>query len=307
MSNIRAEIARELHKQSRKNFPTRYVELKGVDDLYQADLVEMLPFASVNKGYKYILTMINCFSKYAIAVPLKTKTAKEVVIALKPILEIHKMKHFQTDQGKEWFNSHIQSLLKHFNINHYYTHSDKKASIVERFNRTLKGEMWKLFTVQGNFKWLQILPDIIERYNNKVHSTIGLKPVDVNKHNEEQILMRIVRSRKMKVYKQKYKVGDKVRVSLRFKQLSKGYWPRWSNEVYTVSKVQPTNPPTYILKDSKGEVLKGGFYQEELSKTKFSDTYLVQKVIRRKGDRLLVRWLGFDKSHDSWISQSELV
>lgn len=74
MSNIRAEVARELHKQSRKNFPTRHVELKGINDLYQADLVEM-PFFSVNNGYKYILTMINCFSKYAIAVPLKSKKA----------------------------------------------------------------------------------------------------------------------------------------------------------------------------------------------------------------------------------------
>lgn len=71
MSSIRTEIARELHRQSRKNFPTRYVELKGVHDLYQADLVEMKEFSSVNKGFKYILTMINCFSKYAIAVPLK--------------------------------------------------------------------------------------------------------------------------------------------------------------------------------------------------------------------------------------------
>lgn len=307
MTNIRAEIARELHKQSRKNFPTRYVELKGVNDLYQADLVEMIPFATVNKGYKYILTMINCFSKYAIAVPLKSKTAREVVSALKPILEIHKMKHFQTDQGTEWFNSQIQSLLKIHNINHYYTHSATKASIVERFNRTLKGEMWKLFTEQGNFKWLQLLPLIIKQYNTKVHRTIGVRPIDVTKENEKEILLRIARSRKKSVYKQKFKVGDKVRISLRFKQMTKGYWPRWSNEVYTVWKVQQTNPPTYILKDYKSEVVKGGFYQEELSKTKFSDIYLVQKVLRKKGDKLLVRWLGFDKTHDSWIDKSELV
>lgn len=307
MSNIRAGIAKELHKQSRKNFPTRHVELKGVNDLYQADLVEMIPFALVNKGYKYILTMINCFSKIAIAVPLKSKKAIEIVNALKPILKEHKMKHFQTDQGTEWFNSMVQLLLKSYGINHYYTHSDKKASIVERFNRTLKGEMWKLFSERGSFKWLEILPEIIQKYNNKKHRTIGVRPIDVNKQNEKEILIKIVKGRKKKLFKQRFNVGDKVRISLRFKQMTKGYWPRWSNEIYTVWKVQQTNPPTYLLKDFNGEVLKGGFYQEELSKTKFNDIYLVKKVIRKKGDKLLVRWLGFDKSHDSWIDKSELV
>lgn len=307
MKNIRAKIARELHKQSRKNFPTRYVELKGINDLYQADLVEMKPFASVNKGYKFILTMINCFTKYAIAVPLKSKTSTEIVNALKPILENHKMKHFQTDQGTEFFNSKVQSLLKRHNINHYYTYTDKKASIVERFNRTLKGEMWKQFTELGNFKWLQILPLIIDKYNNKKHRTIGQKPIDVNKQNEQEVLLKILKSRSHKIYKSKFNVGDKVRISLRFKHMTKGYWPRWSNEIYTVWKVQHTNPPTYILKDFKGEVLKGGFYHEELSKTKFDDVYLVQKVIRRKGNKLLVRWLGFDSTHDSWIDEKELV
>lgn len=307
MSNIRANIAKELHKQSRKNFPTRHVELKGVNDLYQADLVEMIPFARVNKGYKYILTMINCFSKYAIAIPLKTKKADEVVEALKPILKSHKMKHFQTDEGTEWFNSKVKSLLQSHNINHYFTYSNKKASIVERFNRTLKGKMWKIFSSIGNFKWIDILPALINKYNKTKHRTIGVKPVDVTKANEREILIKIVKSRKKPVYKRKFNVGDKVRVSLRFKLMTKGYWPRWSNEIYSVWKVQQTNPPTYILKDSNGEVLKGGFYQEELSKTKFSDIYLVEKVIKNKGDKLLVRWLGFDKTHDSWIDKSELV
>jgi hypothetical protein len=307
MTNIRASIAKELHKQSRKHFPTRHVELKGLNDLYQADLVEMIPFAGVNKGYRYILTMINCFSKYAIVVPLKTKRADEIVAALKPILENHKMKNFQTDQGTEWFNSKVQSLLQSYGINHYYTYSDKKASIVERFNRTLKGEMWKSFSELGSFKWLEILPDLLKKYNNKKHRTIGVRPIDVTQENENEILRKIVSTRKQHLYKHKFKVGDKVRISLRFKQLTKGYWPRWSNEIYTVWKTQLTNPPTYILKDYKGEVLKGGFYQEELSKTNFNGIYLIEKVIRRKGNKLLVRWLGFDKTHDSWIDESKLV
>ena len=305
--NVRAGIARELHKQARVNYPTRYVELKGINDLYQGDLVEMIPFAKINKGYKYIMTIINCFSKYAIAIPLKTKKAFEIVAALTPVLKNHPMKHFQTDQGTEWFNTKVKSLLQKFNVNHYFTYSDKKASIVERFNRTLKGKMWKTFSEQGNYRWLELLRKLITNYNNTVHRTIKMKPRDVTKLNEKEVLLNIIKNRKSFYVKPKFSVGDKVRISRIQKAFTKGYVPRWSNEIYTVHRVQPTRPVTYLLKDERGEVIKGGFYQQELSKTKYSNTFLVEKVIRRKGNKFLVRWLGFDKSHDSWIYKKDLV
>lgn len=311
MSNVRAGIAKELHKQVRRNYPTRYVELKGINDLYQADLVEMIPFSRFNKGFKYIMTIINCFSKFAIAIPLKSKSANDIVNALEPILQQFPMKHFQTDQGTEWFNSKVKLLLNKYNINHYYTFSDKKASIIERFNRTLKNNMWRNFTQQGNFKWLFILNNLLKTYNDTVHRTIGVKPNQVSSVNEKEILLRIVKNRKVlnnnnNNFKIKFNINDRVRISRLPKQFNKGYWPRWSNEIYTVSKIQPTKPVTYILKDYKGDLIQGGFYEEELSKTRFRDTYLIEKVIKRKGDKLLVRWLGFDKTHDSWIDKKDL-
>lgn len=112
MTKIRKVLAEELHKPARRKFARRKVTLKGLNDLYQADLVEMGPYARVNKGMRFILTMINCFSKYAFAVPLKSKSALDVVRALEPILKKHKMKHLQTDQGKEFYNKHISTLLK---------------------------------------------------------------------------------------------------------------------------------------------------------------------------------------------------
>jgi hypothetical protein len=307
MGEVRTLIAKELHKQGRVNYPRRYVELKGISDLYQADLVEMIPYSRINKGFKYIMTIINCFSKFAIALPLKSKQADEIVANLEPVLKKYPMKHFQTDQGKEWFNLKVKALFEKYNINHYATFSDMKASIVERFNRTLKTKMWRLFSVNGNYKWLELLPLLIDNYNNTIHRTIGLKPIDVNKLNEKNVLLKIVNDRKKYFFKQKFNVGDRVRISRIQKVFTKGYLPRWSNEIFTVWKVQPTNPVTYLLKDDKGEVLKGGFYQEELSKTKIKDTYLIEKVIRKKGDKLLVRWLGFDESHDSWIDKKDLL
>lgn len=305
--NVRREIAQELHKQVRKNFPTRFVELKGLNDLYQADLVEMLPFSKVNKGYKYILVLINCFSKYAIAKPIKSKNANEIERVLKPILNKYPMKHLQTDKGTEFYNSRIKSLLTSYNINHYSTFSDKKASIVERLNRTLKARMWQCFSEQGNYKWLDLLPIIVKKYNSAFHRTIGMAPADVNKSNEEFVLKRIVKNRQFRVVRIRFKIGDKVRISRYKKLFTKGYLPNWSNEIYTVWKILPTTPITYILKDETGNVLRGGFYQQEISKTKTGNVYLIEKVLRKKGNKLLVRWLGFPKSSDSWIDAKDLI
>lgn len=297
-------VAKELHRPARRNYVRRKVTLKGIRDLYQADLVEMIPYAKVNRGMRYILTMLNCFTKFAFAIPLKNKTGVEVAKALEPILKKHKMKNFQTDQGKEWFNTHVGKLMKKYNINHYATYSDLKASIVERLNRTLKEKMWTKFTAKGSYEWLSVLPEIMKQYNSTKHSTIGMKPKDVRQKHVKSILTRL--DSKLKKPTPKFKVGDKVRISKYKRTFSKGYLGNWTNEIFTVYAVKPTRPVTYILQDFKGEVLKGGFYEQELSASKTGEIYLVDKVLRRKGKKLLVRWRGFDKKHDSWVNANDI-
>lgn len=308
--SVRAIIAKELHKQKRRNFKRRYVELKGINDLYQADLVEVIPLARLNNGYRYIMTMINCFTKYAYAVPLKSKTGNEIVKALVPILKTIRFKHFQTDQGTEWLNTLVQMLFKKYNVNHYFTYSDKKASIVERFNRTLKNMMWIMFTEQGTYEWWKNLTDLVNSYNNNVHRTIGMRPIDVTRNNERQVLEKIYADRKKKyppVSKPKFKLHEAVRISKYKGTFAKGYEQNFSNEIFTIAEIKNTNPLTYIIKDHKGELIKGAFYEQEMTKVKHPDIYLVEKIIRTKGDKVLVRWLGFDKSHDSWISRTSII
>src|SRR5204863_31899 len=98
-----------------------------------------------------------------------------------------------------------------------------------------------------------------------------------------------------------------VRISKNKKVFKKGYLPNWTNETFKLYAIKPTRPVTYILQDSKGEILKGGFYAEEISKSKTGDVYFVEKVLQRKGSKLLVRWKGYDSSHDSWIDSKDLV
>ena len=312
MGGKKAEIVEELHRPARKNFPRRNTVLKGINDLYQADLVEMIPYSKVNRGFKYILTIINCFTKVADAFPLQNKTAKSIVEAMEQFLEKtgKQIKHLQTDHGKEFYNSSFRKLMMEYNINHYSTNSEMKAAIVERFNRTIKGDMYKRFSLRGTYVWYDILPDLIRSYNNRYHRAIGMKPRAVTKKNEDIVRDNIKKSTRIKDELRPPKVfhiGDQVRISKEKSIFSKKYLPNWTNEVFTVFRVQPTMPETYILKDKSGELLQGGFYGHELMKSTIGDVYLIEKILKRKKDRYFIRWLGFNSSHDSWVNKKDIV
>jgi hypothetical protein len=310
--DLKTQIVNELHRPARKNFPRRNTVLKGMNDLYQADLVEVIPHSRINKGFKYILTVINCFTKVADAIPLSNKTGKTVSQAMEKIIKRDKnsIRHLQTDDGKEYFNQWFDALMKKYEINHYSTKSDKKASIIERFNRTLKGSMYKQFSSRGSYVWYDILSKLIKDYNHKYHRTIGMKPIEVNKNNERFVMSRIIKMTKPKVEKMQPKsfvIDDHVRISKHKTIFTKGYFPNWTNEVFTVYRVQPTYPETYLLKDKNGELLQGAFYGHELLESKTGNVYLVEQILRKKKDKVYVRWLGFDKTHDSWVSKKDLL
>ena len=147
------QVAEELHKPARRRYPRRKFNMRGLNETYQIDLVDMQAYSNVNRGFKYLLTVIDVFSKYAWAIPIKNKSAEEVTKAMDTILtEERHPQNIQADQGTEFFNSSFSQLLKKYKIHLYYTFSNLKASIIERFNRTLKSMMWKKFTLNDNYK-----------------------------------------------------------------------------------------------------------------------------------------------------------
>lgn len=300
-------LIKELHKAARRNFRTLPVTLKGINDLLQADLVDVSRFKKFNKNHTFILMVINAFSKQAFAVPLKNKSAPVVTKAFEEILNKidQPVKNLLTDRGTEFYNSNFQSLMKKYKINHYSTFSPKKATIVERLNRTLMSWIFQAFSLQGSYKWLDVLPKILERYNNKIHRTIKMRPNDVKGPKIEKKLLKEVYNRARVLEIPKFKVGDLVRISKFKNTFEKGYLPSWSTELFKVENVMPTSPVTYRLKDLKDSTVAGNFYAEELQKTKFPDTYLVEKILKTKGQKVLVKWLGFDET--SWVSKADLV
>jgi transposase InsO family protein len=301
MERERREIYKELHRPVRHNFVRRKYEIRSLHDSWQSDLIDMQAHSRLNKGYKYILVAINNFSKFVYLEALKSKSGPEVSEAFERILKRAPVPvNLQTDKGKEYFNQHFKRLMKRYKINHYATHSELKCGICERVNRTLKSMLYKNFSIKGKFEWLSDLKKLVAIYNNTVHSTIKMRPVEVSEKNEKQIL-RDIYQKVIKIRKDKFAEGDKVRVSRYKKIFDKSYHPNWSYEVYTIHKKLCTNPTTYVLKDGKDEILQGCFYEMELMKTKHADIYLIEKIIRRKGNKMLVKWMGHDSSYNSWI------
>lgn len=302
------QLVDEIHSPARRNYARLRTEMRGINDTLQADLVEMIPFAKHNRGNKYILTVINIFSKKAYARALKNKSAEEVKAALESVLDSlgYTVKHIHTDRGKEFYNAAVRTMLQSRNIHLYSTFSRMKAAICERFNRTLKSRMWKYFSLRSTSEWIDILPKLVDEYNDTKHRTIKMKPNDVDKHNEEQLLLSVYNNSAPTVSKTKFKVGDSVRISKSKHVFEKGYTPNWTTEIFTIRKVQKTNPITYLLKDWRDVDVEGVVYTEELLLAKYPDVYLVEKVLRRRNNQVYVKWVGFDDEFNEWIDADKL-
>lgn len=304
--NVKDGIVRELHRPARRNFTRRHVTIKGQYDLFQSDLVDLQAYSRENGGHRYILVVVDAYSKFAWARALTSKSGKEVATAMLDILSTCAAMptNVQTDHGTEYYNLHFRRVMSDLGINHYSVYSTKKACMAERFIRTLKARLYKNFSSRGSYKWVDVLPDIIHSYNTTVHSTIKMRPCDVK---DNRLLSTVYHYGVSAPPKPKFRVGDHVRLSKYKTVFRKGYLPQWSTEVFRVIRVQSTHPVTYIIEDLEGAPIHGAFYAEELQKTRYPHHYLVEKILRRKGNRVLVKWLGFPSSKNSWIATSDVL
>ena len=302
------KLADELHKGIRRKFPRRRVISNEIDKIWSADLVDMQAFSRYNSGIKYLVNVIDVFSKYAWSIPVKNKTGIEITNAFKQIIKNRKPKMLWVDQGSEFYNKTFQQFLKENGIEMYHTFNEGKAVIVERFNRTLKNRMWKYFSANNTNKYLDVLPKLIEKYNNTKHSSIKMTPVEATlKKNEGKVYFNLYGNLKAYEGTPKFQIGDKVRISKKKRMFEKGYTPNWTEEIFVIDTVQYTNPVTYALKDLSNVEVKGSFYEPELQ-TAEQEVFRIEKVLRRDYKKKLafVKWKGYDSSFNSWIPLSDL-
>ena len=294
-----------LHKPIRRKFNRQRVLVGRVDQQWQADLVDLQSISKNNDGYKYLLTCIDVLSKYAWVVPLKNKTGISIIEAFESIFTDRKPTKLQTDKGTEFLNNPFQKYLDDLNVRHFTTENDDiKACIVERFNRTLKTRMWRYFTKNSTYRYLDVLPKLTKAYNNSYHRKIKTKPSDVKKTTRKLLRNFHARPHKRRI---RFKIGDHVRISKTVRTFKKGYVANWSEETFEITKIDQTNPLVYTIKDYNDEELKGRFYGWELQKVAKKDVFRIENVIKCTKGQCLVKWLGYPPSFNSWVSKKDIT
>ena len=194
----------------------------------------------------------------------------------------------------------------------YSIHKKEKSVVAERSIKTLKNKIYKYMTsISKNF-YIDKLEDIVNEYNDTHHRTIKMKPIDV----KDNTYIDLVELCSMELHSEKvvnnsnkypkFKVGDYVRISKYKNVFAKGYMPNWSEEVFIISKIENTVPWTYIINVLNGEEFIETFYEKELQKTNQKE-FRIEKVLKKKGDKLYVKWKGSNDSYNSWIDKKDLV
>src|SRR5690606_21539749 len=195
------------------------------------------------------------------------------------------------DKGSEFYNKLMKDFLSKNNIQIYSVYGDNKSPIVERLNRTIKQQLWIHFDTKYTNRWIDIIDKIVSDYNNKIHSTTKLTPIDASKKENEQYLLELQEKRYNKIVISttnipKYKINDKVRISLVKNKLQKGYESNWSREIYTICGIKYSFPVMYYVMDYNNEIIDGAFYEQELLKTELTDDkrhYIIRSEERRVG------------------------
>ena len=302
------ELSEELNKPVINKFERKKVIVNHIDEIHSCDLVDMIKYSRVNKGYKYIFTNIDIFSKYSWSFPLKTKTIKDIKPCFQKIFKERKPKFIWSDQESSFFSKEMLNFFEDNNVKIYHTYSNLKAVIIERFNRSLRELMMKEFVKNNNTVWYNILPKLIKTYNNRYHRTIKMRPIDVNKSNEKHI-KNTVYNYNIINKKPKYKIYDLVRISLKRRQLfdkSTGNI-KWSEGLFKIYKINKSNVISYQIKDMNNEIIKGIFYEKELQLTKnTTGEYIIEKILKTKGNQMYVKWRGYSNNFNSLVNKSDI-
>ena len=189
----------------------------------------------------------------------------------------------------------------------YSTENEEKSCVVERWNRTMKEKMYKYFSANSTRRYIDVLDEMVSIYNNARHSSIKMTPAKASvKANERVVWLNLYGGLYPEPGKPKFKVGDRVRITRKKGTFEKGYTPRWTEELFTVSRVQYTDPPTYKITDYNGEEIQGTFYEQELQHTA-QEIFRIEKVIRKRGNRSFVKWVGYPDTFNSWVDNEELM
>ena len=247
--NIKIFINEIYSKPPKKNYATNKTDVYYIDDIWSLDILDLKDYGPENnRKYRYVLVVIDNFSKYGWTIPLKNKNAQTIKDSFENILISSKRKPnlIETDRGKEFYNNVFQDFLNKNNIKLYSRNSSYGAVFAERFNRTIRDLLKKIVFEQCDAKWIDVLPTITKQYNNRIHSSIKLTPKQASlKKNEGYVYKNLLDKRKK--IKPKYEIGDLVRTADLKRTFSKGDTTNWSYKLYKITEIINDVIPSYRL------------------------------------------------------------
>ena len=251
--NIKTFINEIYSKPPKKYYPTNKTDVYHIDDIWSLDILDLKDYGPENnRGYRYVLVVIDNFSKFGWTIPLKNKNAQTIKDSLENFLISSKRKPnlIESDRGKEFYNNIFQDFLNKNNIKLYSRNSSLGAVFAERFNRTIRDLLKRPGFEKWDGKWIDILPTITKQYNNRIHTSTKLSPKDASLKKNEGFVYKNLLDKRKKV-KPKFQINDLVRTADLKKTFSKADTTNWSYKLYKNTEIIIDTTPSFKIDNLK--------------------------------------------------------
>ena len=236
-------------KPPKKNYETNKIVYNHIDEIWSIDLADMIDYKiSNNKGFRYLFVIIDNYSKYLWAIPLRNKYGQTITNEFSNILTTSKRKplKIESDRGTEFYKSIFKNFLKKKNTHHCSRFTDKGPSIVERVIRTIRSLLKKPVSLKGNANWISELPSVNKQYKNSIYSSTKMTPIQASKKVNEKNVYSNLRDRRVKQIP-KFKLGQLFRTADIKRVFSKGYSTNYSFKLYTITDVIHDTIPSHRI------------------------------------------------------------
>lgn len=304
------------------------VVVKGIDDQYDADLIvfaDKTAWTQPNDGYRYVLVVIDIFTRYVWARALKNKEARTVRDAFDDIFDSSGRlpRRIRSDRGSEFTNAELRRYMNRRGITHFFTNNELQANYVERVIKTLKSKLMRYLTDRNTNRWVDVIQEIVDSYNNTFHYGIRATPAFIDASQEKRLWWQQYIPREkydpQKRYQMRrrvqfaFKVGDMVRVNKVKKAFQREYGQKWTGEVFKIQRrFGLMRLPKYKLVDWANDPIDGTFYQNELQRVIVppNTLFMVESILDRKIERgvswVYVHYAFWPKKFDEWIREDSL-
>ena len=247
--NIKIFINEIYSKAPKKYDATNKTDVYFIDDIWSLDILDLKDYGPENnRGYRYVLAVIDNFSKFGWTIPLKNKNAQTIKDSFESFLINPKRSPnlIETDRGKEFYNNIFQDFLSKNNMKLYSRNSSYGAVFAERFNRTIRDLLKRPVFEKGDGNWIDVLPKITKQYNNRIHSSTKLTPIQASLKTNEGFVYKNLLDKRKKV-KPKFQINDLVRTADLKKTFSKGDTTNWSYKLYKITEIINDTMPSYKI------------------------------------------------------------